>query len=253
MALYGALERWLVRRAHAVIATGPGLAEQVRGARPGVPVHHIFDIPSSLREADPERTRKIGAALRRRDDEVLVTFVGSFASYQGVDLLIEAIPAAVALAPAARFVIIGGTAAEIALRKETLAAQGITDAVVFPGFVPPDELPDYLAASDILLSPRLAGRNTPLKILDYLKAGRAIVATDTEANRLLLSEETALLVPPDPAAFAQGIARLVADPTARLALGEAGSRLIAGRYNFQEFTRLLGECYTGVLRTGANR
>jgi glycosyltransferase involved in cell wall biosynthesis len=79
------------------------------------------------------------------------------------------------------------------------------------------------------------------------------VATDTEANRLLLSAETALLVPPEPAAFAQGIARLVADPEARLALGRAGSRLIAGRYNFQEFSRLLGECYRGVLGVEAGR
>ena len=50
------------------------------------------------------------------------------------------------------------------------------------------ELADYLAAADILLSPRLGSVNTPLKLLDYLKAGRAIVATATAANRMVVGE-----------------------------------------------------------------
>jgi glycosyltransferase involved in cell wall biosynthesis len=253
MALYGALERLVIGRADAVIGTGPGLVDQVRQARPGVAVHHIFDIPSSLREADPGKAAAIAGGLRRTGGDVLALYVGSFASYQGVDLLFEAIPAAVAAAPQLRFVIVGGTAEQIARRRKALAAEGVADAVVFAGFIAPDELPDHLAAADILISPRIAGRNTPLKILDYLKAGRAILATDTEANRLLLDESTALLVPPEPRALAAGAARLAADPGLRRELERSGRGLIASRYNFREFTRLLGECYRGALGAGSPR
>jgi glycosyltransferase involved in cell wall biosynthesis len=74
----------------------------------------------------------------------------------------------------ARFVIIGGTPEEIVERKKWLREHNIEESVTFVGKVAPDQMPDYLVASDILLSPRQAGVNTPLKLLDYLKAGRAL-------------------------------------------------------------------------------
>ncbi len=123
--------------------------------------------------------------------------------------------------------------------------------VKFVKKVPPNELPDYLAASDILLSPRISGMNTPLKLLDYLKAGRAIVATDHPANRQILDETCAVLVNPDPAAFAEGISRLISDSALRNVLGEHGARLISEKYNFDEFKKRLDQCYQNMENTGS--
>lgn len=243
MRMYAAVERWTARRADAAIGTGPGLVEQIRRAGAGAPLYHIFDIPSSLVEADPAATAEVRRRLRKTEQDVLIAFVGSFAVYQGVDLMFDAIPAVVRACPRARFVIVGGSPAEIAERREWLAERGAGEAVSFLGHIPPDELPLYLAASDILLSPRRAGVNTPLKLLDYLKAGRAIVASDIEANRLILDSATACLVPPTPEAFAAGIVRLANDEVARTRLGEAGRRLYAGTYNYREFKERLRECY----------
>ena len=136
---------------------------------------------------DPEiraRVATLRETLKDSADEVLVAYVGSFAVYQGVDMMFEAIVHAAAGAPLARFVIIGGTPDEIAARQIWLAARGVAARVQFLGGCDPDALPSYLAACDVLLSPRQAGVNTPLKILDYFKAGGAIVATDIQANRL---------------------------------------------------------------------
>jgi glycosyltransferase involved in cell wall biosynthesis len=248
MRLYAATERFTIRHADAAIGTGPGLVAQARAVQPRAAVHHIFDIPSSLVEADPARTAAVAARLRQAPDELLLIYVGSFAVYQGIDLLFEALPHVVRACPRARLVVIGGTPAEVAHRTAWLRARGLEAAVIWAGWVAPDELADYLAAADVLLSPRLGGVNTPLKLLDYLKAGRAIAATDTPANRLILDETTAELAPPEAAAFAAGIVRLLDDPARRAHLAAQGRELIRTRYNFAEFKRLLGECYAGLNR-----
>lgn len=246
LSLYARVERFTARRADAVIGTGAGLVDQVASFAPGTPAYHIPDIPSSLVEATPEGTGQIKAQLQQHAGERLITYVGSFAVYQGVDLLFSAIPEVVRRHPESRFVIIGGSPTQIAERKRQLAADGAEDAVTFAGKVPPDVLPDYLAASDILLSPRLSGVNTPLKLLDYFKAGGAIVATDTQANRLILTEETAVISDIDPCAFAQGICALLSDEARRAALSAKGRRLVDETYNFGEFKRRLGACYAAL-------
>lgn len=248
MAIYGAVERFTIRHADACIGTGPGLADQIRAVGAGRPVYHIPDIPSSLREPDPGRAAQAGARFRKHPSDVLIAYVGSFAVYQGVDLMFEAIPRVATAHPEARFVVIGGTPAEIESRTRWLHERGAGDRVVFPGTIAPDELPDVLAAADILLSPRLAGINTPLKLLDYLKAGGAIVATDTEANRLILSPETAVLTRPEPGAFAEGIARLIKDAGLRKLLASAGRRRVDETYNYREFKKGLKACYDGLTR-----
>lgn len=248
MAGYRAVEHWVMRRSDAIIATGEGLAEQARAAAPGRPVHHIFDIPSSLVEPDAKRAAALGARMRQKPDEVLVMYVGSFAVYQGLDLMFDSMPYVVRQHPQARFVIIGGSEPEVEARRTWLRNHGIEDRVTFLGHFPPDELPHYMAAADILLSPRRAGINTPLKLLDYLKAARPIVATNNESNRLILDDSFAMLVEATPPAFAAGINWLIADEDTRLRFGAAGRRLIDERYNFDEYRRRIAAVYADLVK-----
>ena len=178
MKAYASVERFTAKHADAVITTGPGLAEQVRKMKNCPVVFDIFDIPSSLIEAKAEQVKQLRGALINNDDDILITYVGSFAVYQGVDLMFDSIVKVVADNKKALFLIVGGSQDEITERKAWLTDRNAETRVVFAGKIPPDTLPAYLAASDILLSPRQAGVNTPLKILDYFKAGGAVVATD---------------------------------------------------------------------------
>ena len=245
---YTAVERFVMRHADAVIGTGPGLVKQVEELHCGTPAFCISDIPSSLVEPDPEGTAAARAEVAKAPDEILATYVGSFAVYQGIELLFHSMPAAVRACPRLRFVIIGGTDEEIAHWTAWLTEQGCADRVSFIGKRPPDRLPCYLAASDLLLSPRIQGLNTPLKLLDYLKVSRGIVATDHPANRLILDESVAHLVAPEPEAFAAGIALLANDAAKRLALADHCRRLVDEKYNFGVFRDGLKTVYETVLK-----
>ena len=246
LAAYARVETLAIHAADAVIGTGRTLVEQVRRVSPRKPAYHVFDLPSSPREADADRAAAIRAGWVRGPDDVIALYVGSFAAYQGIDLLFEAMIRAFAAEPRLRLVVIGGSEAERAERQRQLAAAGFADRALFPGFLPPDELTHHLRAADILLSPRIHGVNSPLKLLDYLKAGRAIVATDLPANRELVDESCAVLTAPEPDALAAGVRQLAADAGRRAELGRTGRRRIDETYNFDGFVRRLAECYSGL-------
>lgn len=247
MDVYARIEAYTIRRAKAVIATGPGLADAVRKIYPACFCTHLFDIPSSLGEAEADAVQTRRAQLQQQPKEILATYVGSFAVYQGIDLLFDAIPAALAACPRLRFVIIGGTDEEIRAYQAQLKTAGVADTVRFIGNLSPESLPATLGASDLLLSPRISGNNTPLKLLDYLKAGRAIVATDLPANRLILDDSMAAFSALTPTAFAAAIADLALNDTRRDQKASSGRRLIDEVYNFPNYRQKLKTVYDTVL------
>lgn len=249
LSIYAFVERMTVKMVDAVICTGPGLVKQVEEMETGTKAFHIFDIPSSLVEAEPDKVDSLKKELQHDENEVLIAFVGSFASYQGVDLMFAAIPEVMKEETNARFVIIGGSDEEIAERKLILKKEGVEENVTFLGKIAPDILPHYLSASDILLSPRATGVNTPLKILDYMKAGRSIVATDIPSNRLLMNEKNGMLMEATPFQFARGITMLIRDEGKREAMGIENLKMYKIKYNFNEYCKRISDCYSYVLDT----
>ncbi|HMO50788.1 MAG TPA: glycosyltransferase [Kiritimatiellia bacterium] len=244
---YAQVERITARRANAVIGTGPGLARQVEAMGRHAPVFNIPDIPSSIEEPTESDRETIRAAWHVGPDHVVALYVGSFAIYQGVELLFASIPLAIRQAPDVRFVIIGGAASEIAAYRAELERQGVADQVLFAGTIAPDRLPSFLAAADILLSTRISGLNSPLKLLDYLKTGRAIAATDVPANHTILTGETAVFAPPTPDAYAGLIVDLTRDANHRHQLGAAGRRIYEDNYTFRHHQERLRACYEAAI------
>ena len=244
LSAYSAVERFSARHANVLIATGPGLGEQLKSmAGVTAPLHVIQDIPSSLVEATPSAVEQRRASLAEQANQVLVLYVGSFAVYQGIELLFNTIPLVLNESSNTRMVIVGGNQDEIDRYRARLADAGLDQRVHFVGKIDPDQLPATLAAADILLVPRQTGVNTPLKVLDYFKSGRAIVATDVPANRLLLNESNACLCKPDARSFADGILQLAADEDRRRTLGAVGYALYQKKYNYTVFKQQLFTAY----------
>ena len=175
----------------------------------------------------------------------LVLYTGTFEPYQGLDLLIEASVILGRTHPHARVLVVGGTPAQVArARRQPGGGEG---NLIFAGLRPATEIPGFVAACDILVSPRTSGTNTPLKIYSYLRSGRPIVATRLRTHTQVLDPHTALLVVPRAEALAKGLARLIDDPELRARLGSAGRALAASRYSRESYVARTAAAYERLL------
>ena len=141
--------------------------------------------------------------------------------------------------------VVGGEPRQVDETRER--ARGRADNVVFAGQRPAVEISDFVAAADVLVSPRMAGTNTPLKIYSYLRSGRPIVATRLRTHTQVLDDETALLVSPDPASFAEAVGLVLDKPDLGGRLAEAAKRLAAARYSRESYLAKTGAAYERLL------
>ena len=177
-----------------------------------------------------------GDGARARRGRPIVAYAGHLYPWKGVDILVEAL----AQVPEVDGRIIGGHPREGDLARLTAlaAARGLGARVQFTGLLPPHDVAGAIADADILVLPNTATEvsaryTSPLKLFEYLAAGRPIVASRLPALTEVLEDGVnALLVAPgDPAALADAIRRLVADPA--LAQRLAGRAFAdAGQYSW---------------------
>jgi glycosyltransferase involved in cell wall biosynthesis len=238
------LERFALRRAAVVVTVCRSLTEGVRAQAPGVPVFQVEDPP--LVDASDVPAREAVEALRRElglGTAPVVLYSGNLEPYQGVDLLVDA----AARVPEARFVFMGGEAAQIQALRER-AATGGGGGCVFAGPRPPSTLPLFLALSDVLASPRRQGANTPFKIFTYLASGRPLVATRIPTHTQLLDDSLAFLVEPSADGLAAGIREALDHPGEAIARARRGQELIDREYSPARYQEKVRAAYEEVVR-----
>lgn len=217
LAIY--LEKWLFRGA-SLIVTSKGLAHEVLEVHPDAPVlEWTFsgtpEILKSSQVVDPRERLDLPPQAR------VVLYSGTFASYQGIGLLLQSAPLVLKRVPEAVFVLVGAEPGEERSALDQIRELGLADQVRVIGRQPRSSLAKYLRAADVLVSPRISGGNVPLKIFDYITANRAIVATDIPTHRTVLDETMALLPSAEPETFADAIVQVLTDDalTRRLVSG----------------------------------
>lgn len=158
----------------------------------------------------------------------VVMYVGNLETYQGIDLLIEAFRRALPQVPDARLAIIGGAPGDVAAYRERCDALGLGGSVWLAGPRPVERLAAYLRKATVLVSPRIHGDNTPMKVYSYLDSGRALLATRLPTHTQVLTDEISCLVDPDPDSMARGLVELLRDGAHRERLA-ANAREFAQR------------------------
>jgi len=139
---------------------------------------------------------------------------------------------------------VGGRDAEIAHYRGRAERLGIDGSVVFAGPRPIGMLPELLRQADVLVSPRLKGLNTPMKIYSYLDSGSAVLATRLRTHTQVLDDGMAYLVEPEPRALGHGLAELMADPELRAKLASTAKAYVQREHTPQAARRKLEAFYT---------
>jgi glycosyltransferase involved in cell wall biosynthesis len=233
--VFGALERFVVRRSRVVIVICPQLEEVVRGIDTAVPSVLIENAPGS----GDTPVEGSGAAVRRvlglPSATPMILYTGTFEAYQGLDLLFESMKHVMAARPDARLVLAGGRPEQVEAAQRHAMMAGIGKVTIFAGQRPAEEIPAFLDAADVLVSPRSLGTNTPLKIYQYLRSGRAIVATRLLTHTQVLDDEVSILTDAAPEGFASGILAAIDDPDRARAIGARARQLAESKYSYEAY------------------
>jgi glycosyltransferase involved in cell wall biosynthesis len=229
------LERFVIRRSRVVIVICPQLEDVVRGIDTTVPSVLIENAPGSGDAPVDGSGLAVRRALEIPAGAPVVLYTGTFEAYQGLDLLFASMRKVLAARPDTRLVLAGGRPDQIEAARRQAAEAGIGQAAIFAGQRPAEEIPAYLDAADVLVSPRSLGTNTPLKIYQYLRSGRPIIATRLLTHTQVLDDEVAFLTDATPEGFASGILAAIADPDRARAVGARALHLAETKYSYEAY------------------
>lgn len=238
-------ERLVVKRSRVVIVICPQLAETVKAIDAAIDPVLIENAPGSGDVPVAGCGARIRAEFGLAASTPLVLYTGTFEAYQGLDLLFAAAAQVVAQRRDARFLLAGGRPEQVEKARVQARQAGVEEVTIFAGERPAEEIPLFLDAADVLVSPRSTGTNTPLKIYQYLRAGRPIVATRLLTHTQVLDDSVSILTEPTPAGMAAGILRAIDDPPSSRDLGRRAHELAETKYSY--------EAYLGKTRVAMSR
>jgi PEP-CTERM/exosortase A-associated glycosyltransferase len=227
-----ALETHVLKRASAVTCICEGLRDDILAR--GVLPDRITVIPNAVDTGHFEGGVQPDEALRRRlnlNGCIILGFIGSFYAYEGLTLLIQAMPRLLAVRGDLRLLLVGGGFDEPRLRQ-TAEDLGIGNKVIFTGRVPHGQVQSYYRLIDVLVYPRLSMRLTelvtPLKPLEAMALGHLIVASDVGGHRELIrnGETGCLFRAGDPDHLADVVLQLLSSRQIWPAMRAAGRRFV---------------------------
>ncbi len=237
------MERAAMRNSEFVLTVCRSLSQDVEAAAPGTRIVQIEDAPLQEKfEEDAEGARRLRQEMNLGDAPV-VLYTGNFENYQGVELLIRAMSIVRRARTDVHAVLVGGEPEQIARMKQIAGSLDLLEGCLFTGKRPMEEMTAFMSMASVLVSPRIRGTNTALKIYTYMQSGKPIVATKLATHTQVLDDECAILVQPQPDDVAAGILRAIKEPLLAGALGREARARVAARYSLQGFKEKVRSAY----------
>lgn len=240
--LLWAIESLPTRFASGVVTMCDSLRAQVRSVRSdNVFVVKDVSLLSYYNATELETPPQLDQ-IREQFQSVLM-YIGNLEPYQGIDLLLQSFAQFQTSNsnPTAALIIVGGDIERIASYRERAAELNIAEQTFFLGHQRIGMLKALTSKADILISPRIQGTNTPLKLYSYLDSGVPVLATDLQTHTQVVDSEQAMLCQPTPASMARAMADLATDPQLRKTLAANAKQLVQERHSLDVFrTEMLG-------------
>lgn len=250
LTLFNKLEHTSIRNADAVITICPALAKYAESVL-GYKENHLlienslFDevqlvhSGSSNKNKEPPHLAEIDLPNNKR----FFVYAGTLESYQGIDLLIDAFSLIHASIPEVILLIVGGSEQQVSTYRQRAKTKGIERSCRFTGVVPPATARKLVRRGSALVSPRITGSNTPLKIYEQLASGIPLVATNIFSHTQVLNDDVAFLVNPTPDDMAHGIFNALNSPKEALAKAANAKRLYAEKYSRQAYEHKMRQLF----------
>ncbi|HLA97819.1 MAG TPA: glycosyltransferase family 4 protein [Anaerolineales bacterium] len=242
--LFALLEKWVLRTCGAVIMVASDLEEYVHQVNPRVRKILIENIALQAFQT-PVRKEAIEALKEQvnLDGKVLVVYTGNYERYQGLDMVLKSARLVREQIPSVVFLFVGAKHKQAWFWARKAQEMGVDDCTIFLNAVSPEESMVYLASAEVLISPRISGSTTPLKIYSYLHAGKPIVATKIGAHTQVLNTNTAYLVEPDEEAFAEGITTILRHPEMGEILGSNAHDFARKNFSYESYRAKVDQIY----------
>jgi glycosyltransferase involved in cell wall biosynthesis len=240
-------EALAVRRSMGVLTVCAALEDVAHEHAPGKPIGRVEDttlLGPDIAHGGNGHASDAALPAGVRPETPLAMYVGNLEHYQGIGLLLDGFRHTLVRVPQAHLVIVGGMSQDIAFYRERATRLGIVSQVHFLGPRPVTSLNGLLKRADVLVSPRLKGLNTPMKIYSYLDSGTVVLATRLRTHTQVLDDHTAYLVAPEPEALGNGLADLLGDPALRERLARQAKAYVQQEFTPEAAARKLGSFYS---------
>lgn len=242
------IEKKALEHCSLILTVCSSLTTKARSIAPKASIVQIEDIPVAHGQAS-EDIQKIPPRII--DDFQLaggkvVLYTGNLEKYQGIDLLLEAwhfLHLQHLITPTVKLVIVGGPPEKVEHYKKIATDFAERGTVCWIGSRPAGEMQAWMQLSDVLVSPRSQGDNTPLKIYSYMQSGRPVVATDMQSHTQVLDESMAFLAKPDPMHFAQAIHEALFNKKLAEEKTRQAKELVQEKYCYSVFQQKLLNAY----------
>ena len=245
--LFRILETMVLKTCDAVITVGPDLERYVKAVGPGIRVVMIENIALQAYQTgvQPDDVEQLKNRLNL-DGRLPIVYTGTYEDYQGLHMVLESVKTVARKYPYVIFIFVGAKNRQRQDWTEIAQDMNVQDHVLFLDVVTPAESMVFLAYASVLISPRLDGTTTPLKVYSYLHANRPIVATNITAHTQVLSPETAVLVEPSEEAFAEGILRVLSDYELASYIANNAYECAKQKFSHQDYISKVNQIYQSL-------